>query len=200
MAVLVVHATIVATPPVRAVPREPRAGGGPGPVRHRPVWSADGRRAYSLGMTTTVQGIEAFKDLVGTHLGYGEWHVIDQATVDLFADATGDHQWIHVDPERAASGPFGGPIAHGYLTLSLAPVFLGEVLQVEGISMGVNYGCNKVRFPSPVMVGSRLRVGAAVAEVEDVAGGVQVVLDLTLECEGSTKPSCVAQVVYRYYS
>jgi hypothetical protein len=151
-------------------------------------------------MATTVHGIESFKDLVGTHLGFSDWHLIDQATVNLFADATGDHQWIHVDPEAAAKGPFGGPIAHGYLTLALAPVFLGEVLQVEGISMGVNYGCNKVRFPSPVLVGSKLRVGVGVAEVEDVAGGVQVVLDLTLETEGGSKPSCVAQVVYRYYS
>jgi len=105
-----------------------------------------------------------------------------------------------VDPERAKDGPFGGPIAHGYLTLALAPVLLGEVLTVEGISMGVNYGCNKVRFPSPVPVGSRLREGVAVAEVDDVAGGVQVVLDITLETEGSSKPSCVAQVVYRYYA
>jgi acyl dehydratase len=151
-------------------------------------------------MATTVQGIEAFKDLVGQHLGYSDWHVVDQAQVNLFADATGDHQWIHVDPEAAASGPFGGPIAHGYLTLALAPVLLGEVFQVEGISMGVNYGCNKVRFPAPVMVGSKLREGVAVAEVEDVTGGVQVVLDLTLETEGSSKPSCVAQVVYRYYA
>lgn len=162
-------------------------------------WWAGWDGAYSLGMATTVHGTAAFKDLVGTHLGFGEWHEVDQGTVDLFADATGDHQWIHVDPERAASGPFGGPIAHGYLTLALAPVYLGEVLTVEGTSMGINYGCNKVRFPSPVLVGSRLRIGAAVAEVEDVAGGVQVVLDLTLEIDGGTKPACVAQVVYRYY-
>jgi len=151
-------------------------------------------------MPTTVHGIETFKDLVGTHLGYSGWHLVDQDQVNLFADATGDHQWIHVDPERAKDGPFGGPIAHGYLTLALAPVLLGEVLTVEGISMGVNYGCNKVRFPSPVPVGSRLREGVAVAEVDDVAGGVQVVLDITLETEGSSKPSCVAQVVYRYYA
>ena len=151
-------------------------------------------------MATTVHGIESFKDLVGTHLGYSGWHVVDQDQVNLFADATGDHQWIHVDPEAAANGPFGGPIAHGYLTLSLAPVLLGEILTVEGISMGVNYGCNKVRFPAPVPVGSRLREGVSVAEVEDVTGGVQVVLDITLETEGSTKPSCVAQVVYRYYA
>jgi acyl dehydratase len=151
-------------------------------------------------MATTVHGIESFKGLVGTHLGYSDWHDVDQAQVDLFADATGDHQWIHVDPEAAAKGPFGGTIAHGYLTLALAPVLLGEVLHVDGVSMGVNYGCNKVRFPAPVMVGSRLRLGAEVAGVETVSAGVQVVLDLVLETEGSTKPSCVAQVVYRYYA
>ncbi len=151
-------------------------------------------------MATTVHGIETFKDLVGTHLGYSDWHRIDQAQINLFADATGDHQWIHVDPERAKTGPFGTAIAHGYLTLSLAPVLLGEVLVVEGTSMGVNYGCNKVRFPSPVPVGSNLRLGASVAGAEDVGGGVQVVMDITLETEGSTKPSCVAQVVYRYYA
>jgi len=150
-------------------------------------------------MATTVHGIEKFHDLVGQHLGYSQWHEITQDQVNLFADATGDHQWIHVDPERAKGGPFGGPIAHGYLTLSLAPVLLGEVLVVEGMSLGVNYGCNKVRFPSPVPVGSKLRLGAGVASAEDVTGGVQAVLDLTLETEGSTKPNCVAQVVYRYF-
>ena len=151
-------------------------------------------------MATTVNDIARFHELVGQHLGWSDWHEITQETVNLFADATGDHQWIHVDPEKALQGPFGGPIAHGYLTLSLAPVYLGDVLKVEGMSMGVNYGCNKVRFPSPVPVGSRLRLGAAVASVTDVQGGVQVELDLTLETEGSTKPSCVAQVVYRYFS
>ena len=150
-------------------------------------------------MPTIVDGLEAFHDLVGKHVGYSDWQTVTQERVNLFADATDDHQWIHTDPERAKEGPFGGAIAHGYLTLSLAPVFLGEVLVVEGISMGVNYGCNKVRFPAPVPVGSNLRLGASVAGVEDVSGGVQVVLDLTLETEGSTKPSCVAQVVYRYY-
>ena len=158
-----------------------------------------GRLTYSLAMATTVHGIDTFKDLVGQHLGYSEWHVIDQEQVNKFADATGDHQWIHVDPEAAKKGPFGGPIAHGYLTLSLAPVYLGEVLVVEGTSMGVNYGCNKVRFPAPVMVGSKLRIGASVTEVEDVANGVQVTLEITFECEGAAKPSCVASVVYRYY-
>ncbi|MHB1518567.1 MAG: MaoC family dehydratase [Acidimicrobiales bacterium] len=150
-------------------------------------------------MTTTVRGIESFSDLVGSELGHGEWHRIDQDMINRFADATGDHQWIHVDPERAESGPFGTTIAHGYLTLSLIPVFLHEVLEVEGISMGVNYGCNRVRFPAPVTVDSNLRLRASVAEVEEVSGGVQIALDVTLETEGAEKPSCVAQVVYRYY-
>ena len=150
-------------------------------------------------MANTVQGIEGFKELIGTHLGYSGWHRIDQDQVNRFADATGDHQWIHVDPERAKSGPFGGAIAHGYLTLALAPALLGEVMTVEGTTMGVNYGCNKVRFPAPVPVGSNLRMGVSVGGVEDVSGGVQVVLDLTFETEGASKPSCAAQVVYRYY-
>jgi acyl dehydratase len=146
-------------------------------------------------------GIEEFKGLVGTHLGYSEWIGIDQERIDLFADATGDHQWIHVDPERAKDGPFGGTIAHGYLTLSLAPALLQQVITVQGMAFGVNYGCNKVRFPSPVPVGSDVRLGATVAEVEEVEGGrgVQVALDLTLEVRDATKPACVAQVVYRYY-
>jgi acyl dehydratase len=143
--------------------------------------------------------IDEFKALVGTHLGYSEWLLVDQARVDLFADATGDHQWIHVDPERAKDGPFGGTIAHGYLTLSLAPTLLQQVWKVEGARLGVNYGCNKVRFPSPVPVGSEVRMGVAVAEAEEVEGGVQVVLDLTVEVRDAPKPACVAQVVYRYF-
>jgi len=151
-------------------------------------------------MTTTVGTIDELHTLSGRHLGYSDWHVIDQAQVNLFADATGDHQWIHVDPGRAASGPFGGTIAHGYLTLSIIPAILHEVVRVEGFKFGVNYGCNKVRFPSPVKVGSKLRLGAAVGAVENVGqDGVQVELDITIETEGSDKPSCVAQVVYRYY-
>ncbi|MDA8057247.1 MAG: MaoC family dehydratase [Actinomycetota bacterium] len=150
-------------------------------------------------MTTTVSDLDAFSSFVGQHLGYSAWHRVDQDQVDLFADATGDHQWIHVDPVRAAAGPFGGPIAHGYLTLSLAPVLLSEVLRVEGTSFGVNYGCNRVRFPSPVPVGSSVRLGATVAAVDTFDGGIQVALDVTIEVEGAAKPSCVAQVVYRYY-
>ena len=150
-------------------------------------------------MTTQVQGLDELKGKVGEHLGYSDWHEVTQDQVNKFADATGDHQWIHVDPERAKSGPFGGPIAHGYLTLSLAPALLPQVLQVGGISMGVNYGLNKLRFPSPVPVGGKVRVGATLAEVEDVKGGAQATLDLTFEVEGKDKPACVAQAVYRYY-
>jgi acyl dehydratase len=150
-------------------------------------------------VATTVHGIDEFRSLVGTHLGYSDWEVIDQERVNLFADATGDHQWIHVDPEQAKTGPFGGTIAHGYLTLSLAPALLSQVVTVEGMAFGVNYGCNRVRFPAPVPVGSAVRLGATVAEVEEVAGGVQMTIDLVLEVRDAPKPSCVAQVVYRYY-
>jgi acyl dehydratase len=151
-------------------------------------------------MTTKIEGIAGLKETVGAHLGYSGWRQITQEQVNLFADATDDHQWIHVDIERANAGPFGGPIAHGYLTLSMAPAFMNEILEVSGVAMGVNYGLNKLRFPSPVPVGSRLRAGAVLSSVEDVAGGVQVVLELTFETEGGTKPACVAEVLFRYYS
>jgi len=151
-------------------------------------------------MATLVRAVEEFEQLAGTHLGYSDWLVVDQQRIDQFADATGDHQWIHVDPGRAATGPFGTTIAHGYLTLSLAPTLLQQVLKVEGMRFGVNYGCNKVRFPAPVPVGSKLRLGAQVVGVEKAGDGVQVTLELTLETDGGSKPACVAQVVYRYYS
>ena len=150
-------------------------------------------------MTTVLNGADELKAKVGEHLGYSSYHEVTQEQVSLFADATGDHQWIHVDPERAKTGPFGGPIAHGYLTLSLAPSLIPEIVQVHGFSMGVNYGCEKVRFPSPVPVGANLRAGAELVGVDDVAGGVQVSMKLTFEVEGASKPSCVAEVVYRYY-
>ena len=136
---------------------------------------------------------------VGEHLGYSAWHNVTQEQVNKFADATGDYQWIHIDVERATAGPFGGPIAHGYLTLSLAPILLSQVLQVEGVKMGVNYGTNKVRFPSPVPVGSNLRLGAKLASVEDVPGGKQVTVEATFEVENASKPSCVAELVFRYF-
>jgi acyl dehydratase len=150
-------------------------------------------------MTTHVNSIEELKKLVGTHLGYSDYRRVTQEEVNLFADATGDHQWIHVDPERAATGPFGHTIAHGYLTLSLIPVLLGGVIKVDGVAMGVNYGANKVRFTSPVPVGSEVRAGATLVSVDDIAGGAQVALDVTVEVKDAAKPSCVAQVVYRYY-
>ncbi|WOC12665.1 MaoC family dehydratase [Gordonia sp. MP11Mi] len=132
---------------------------------------------------------------VGTHLGYSDWLQIDQERIDRFAEATGDHQWIHVDPERAAAGPFGSTIAHGYLTLSLIPMLSGQVYSVEGTTMGVNYGSNKVRFPSPVPVGSRVRAGVEVVSVTATGAGLQVVNRVTVEREGSDKPSCVAETV-----
>ena len=151
-------------------------------------------------MATHFDGIESMKAKVGEHLGYSDWHEVTQDQVNLFADATGDHQWIHVDPERAKrESPFGGPIAHGYLTLSLAPVLLGQVYSVSGVSMGVNYGCNKVRFPAPVPVGSKLRLGAVLQSIDEIAGGAQVVMAMTFEVEGQEKPSCVAEAVYRFY-
>jgi acyl dehydratase len=150
-------------------------------------------------MVTHVTSSEELKSLVGSHLGYSEYITVTQEQVNLFADATGDHQWIHVDPEHARNGPFGQTIAHGYLTLSLIPVLLGGVMHVDNVKMGVNYGANKVRFTSPVLVGSEIRAGATLASVEDVTGGVQVALDVTVEVKDTVKPSCVAQVVFRYY-
>jgi acyl dehydratase len=151
-------------------------------------------------MTRTINGIDELKTLVGEHLGYSPYVEITQAQVNTFADATGDHQWIHIDVDRAKQGPFGGPIAHGYLTLSLGPMLAPQIFVVSGISMGVNYGCGKVRFPSPVPVGSNLRLGVTLTSVEDVAGGVQVTQEFVFEVEGASKPSCVAEVIFRYYA
>jgi acyl dehydratase len=151
-------------------------------------------------MTTTVDSLEEFHGLVGQQIGYTEWQTITQQRVNVFAKATDDHQWIHVDPEAAKAGPFGGPIAHGYLTLSLGPVLLQQILVINGMTYGINYGANKVRFPSPVPVGAELRMGATVASAEDVGGGVQVNFDLVFEVKDAPKPACVAQVVYRYFS
>ncbi|MFJ9930754.1 MULTISPECIES: MaoC family dehydratase [Streptomyces] len=139
------------------------------------------------------------KAAVGERLGYTDWLEVDQKRIDLFAEATGDHQWIHVDPEKAAAGPFGTTIAHGYLTLSLLPLFGPQLMAVEGVKMGVNYGTNKVRFPAPVPVGSRLRATATITGVEDVTGGVQVTVAFSVEREGGDKPVCVAESVSRYY-
>ncbi|MFM7125674.1 MAG: MaoC family dehydratase [Actinomycetota bacterium] len=146
-----------------------------------------------------ITGIDGLKAAVGQHLGYSEYLEITQERVNKFADATGDHQWIHVDVERAKSGPFGGPIAHGYLTLSLGPMLYPTVVRIEGFSMGVNYGANKVRFPSPVPVGAKLRLGVKLLDVEEIAGGVQTTMEFTFECEGAAKPSCVAEIIFRSY-
>ena len=151
-------------------------------------------------MTTSVSGIEELATMVGQHLGYSEYQTVSQDQVNLFATATGDHQWIHEDVERAKKGPFGGTIPHGYLTLSLLPVLLSGVLRVDGVAMGVNYGTNKVRFTKPVPVGSSIRAGATLASVEPFDGGATVALDTVIEIEGSDKPACVAQVIYRYYN
>ena len=142
---------------------------------------------------------EELRAAVGEELGPTDWLEIDQKRIDLFAEATGDHQWIHVDPEKAAAGPFGTTIAHGYLTLSLLPYFSPQLLRVEGVRMGVNYGSNKVRFPSPVPVGSRLRATGRIAEVAEVKDGIQLTLTVTVESEGGTKPACVAETVSRFY-
>ncbi len=136
---------------------------------------------------------------VGRHLGYSDWLEITQERIDQFAEATGDHQWIHVDPERAKKGPFGACIAHGYLTLSLASYFLPRIIEVQGISMGVNYGTDRVRFPAPVPVGSRVRGGAELVKVEEVKGGVQTTIRVTVEIEGSERPACVVDTISRYY-
>ncbi|MHC5907470.1 MaoC family dehydratase [Streptomyces sp. S6] len=142
---------------------------------------------------------DELKAAVGEQLGYSDWVEVDQKRIDLFAEATGDHQWIHVDPQKAAAGPFKTTIAHGYLTLSLLPLFGPQLIHVEGVQMGVNYGTNKVRFPAPVPVGSRLRATARISSVEDVKGGVQITLAFTVEREGGDKPVCAAESVSRYY-
>jgi acyl dehydratase len=152
-----------------------------------------------MGQPRIFTSADELKGAVGEQLGHTDWLEIDQKRIDLFADATGDHQWIHVDPEAAAAGPFGTTIAHGYLTLSLLPLFGPQLVAVEGVRMGVNYGTNKVRFPAPVPVGSRLRATARIADVSEVQGGVQLTLAFTIEREGGDKPVCVAESVSRYY-
>ena len=150
-------------------------------------------------MTTTVAYTEV-AGLAGTDLGSTEWLEITQDRVDRFADATDDHQWIHVDPERAKDGPFGAPIAHGFLTLSLAVKFWTELLDVTGVTTKVNYGLDKVRFVSPVKVGARVRMSAVIAEVAEVPGGYQLTVDQTIELEGASKPAVVARGLYRFYA
>jgi acyl dehydratase len=151
-------------------------------------------------MTVTVTGIEGIKALAGSELGASDWLEITQERVDTFAAATDDRQWIHVDPDKAAQGPFGVTIEHGYLTLSLIIPLFNELLRIEGVSMGINYGLDKVRFPAPVPVGSKIRLVGQVGDVDDIAGGVQMYVSFTVEIEGSAKPACVAGAIYRQYA
>ena len=146
--------------------------------------------------TVAVADLPGFETAV---LGPGPWHEVSQQQVNQFADATGDHQWIHVDPEKAKHGPFRTTVAHGFLTLSLVPLFMAEVYAVEGVRMAVNYGLNKVRFPAPLPVGSKARGGLELVSVDDVEGGVQVTARVTVEAEGAPKPCCVAETVARLY-
>jgi acyl dehydratase len=147
-------------------------------------------------MPRVFDNLDAFKAAAGEELGTSDWLTVTQDQINTFADATGDRQWIHVDPERAASGPFGGTIAHGYLTLSLLPVFAEQIYSIEGLAFGMNYGANKVRFPAPVPVDSRLRATATLLETKDIPIGTQGIVSFVVEREGADKPVCIAEVVY----
>jgi acyl dehydratase len=151
-------------------------------------------------VTTTVSSVAELQSLTGQHLGYSEWREITQQRINTFADATDDHQWIHVDAERAAAGPFGTTIAHGFLTLSLIIPMWSEILHFDGVRLAINYGLNKVRFPAPVPVGSKIRAGATLVSIETVGdGSSQIVVDFVVEREGGEKPCCIAQGMYRFY-
>ncbi|GAA3633803.1 MaoC family dehydratase [Kineosporia mesophila] len=141
------------------------------------------------------QGIDELVAAVGEHLGHSRWHTVSQHQIDGFAEVTGDSQWIHTDPQRAAQGPFQGPIAHGYLTLSLLPMLSWEVYRVDGVSMVINYGSNRIRFPSVVPVGSSVRAGIELLSVEPAASGVQVITRVTIGIEDAVKPACIAEIV-----
>jgi len=149
---------------------------------------------------TTLRGIDAVRSALGTHLGYSDWLEITQDRVDVFADATGDHQWIHVNVDKAKNGPFGAPIAHGYLTMSLSNMFLPQIVEVTDVSMGINYGTDSVRFPAPVVVGTRIRAGAELIAVTDITNGVQTTIRITIETDGGTKPNCVIDSLSRWMS
>lgn len=151
-------------------------------------------------MRMTISDVSELRALVGTELGTSEWFTITQARVDGFADTTDDHQWIHVDPGRAArESPFGGPIAHGYLTLSLLSAMWAQILTIENLAMNVNYGLNRVRFTAPVPVGGRVRLRAGLASMSDTPAGAQIILTATIECDASDKPVCVAEPIFRYH-
>ena len=147
----------------------------------------------------TLTGLDEIKAHVGEELGVSDWHPVTQEKIDRFAEVTGDDQWIHVDPERAKDSPFGGTIAHGYYTLSLAPRFSYDMFKFEGFAFGLNYGLNRVRFPSPMPVGGKVRMRAKLAAIEDIPGGAQITTELTFEREGGEKPVCVAESLARVY-
>ena len=148
-----------------------------------------------------IQNLEELKKMVGQEVGVSNWHRVTQEAINMFADATLDHQWIHVDPARARrESPFGGPIAHGYYTLSLAPYLMADILDVKEKKMAVNYGLNKLRFTAPVPIPSNVRLRATLAAIEEIQGGVQGIFSLTFEVEGKEKPACVAEAIYRYYA
>ncbi|WPO69405.1 MULTISPECIES: MaoC family dehydratase [unclassified Streptomyces] len=151
-------------------------------------------------MTVTVNGLDELAALTGSELGVTEWLEVGQERIDTFADATDDHQWIHTDPERAARGPFGAPIAHGYLTLSLFIPLFTDLLDVRGVTTKVNYGLDKVRFPAPVKAGARIRLRATLTSVDEVRGGVQIAVDGTVEIEGGDRPACVLRSLSRFYA
>ena len=148
----------------------------------------------------TITGLDELKQAEGEELGVSDWHRITQSDIDAFADVTGDHQWIHVDPERAKDTPFGSTIAHGYFTLSLAPRLTDQVMKLDGFAMAINYGLNKVRFPAPVPVDSDVRMRARLAELSEIPGGAQMIMELTFERDGGEKPVCVAESVVRVYT
>src|SRR4051794_32780469 len=143
----------------------------------------------------TINGIEELKAAEGEVLGTSDWHQVDQKDIDTFADVTGDHQWIHVDPERAKETPFGGTIAHGYYTLSLAPMLNAQIMDFQGFAFALNYGLGKVRFPAPLPVGSRVRATTKLAKVQDIQGGAQVTMEVTFERDGGDKPVCVSEML-----
>ncbi len=151
-------------------------------------------------MTTTLTGPDEVKAAVGQELGVSDWYEVTQETINQFAEVTGDHQWIHTDPEKAAQTPFGGTIAHGLFTLSLGPKFSYEVMDMQGFAFGVNYGYGKVRFPAPVPVGKKVRMRAALTNVDDVPGGIQITVTQTFEVEGGEKPVCVAESLARLFT
>jgi acyl dehydratase len=157
------------------------------------------RRETDMSEPLVLTGVDEVRGADGKHLGYSDWLEVTQDRVDMFADATGDHQWIHCDVERARGGPFGGTIAHGYLTLSLVSALVPQIVRYEGFAMAVNYGLDRVRFPAPVKVGERIRAGAELAQVADTETGVQVKTVITVEVEGGDKPACVVESLARWY-